>query len=94
MASKSKVLFLYRRLLKEGRQFDNYNYRNYAVRRIKDAFRENRNLSDAGQIDAWVKKGEENLEILKRQVTIGRMYQSPTVAIENLRVTPGKPPVQ
>lgn len=40
----------------------------YATRRIKDAFRENKDISDPEKIKALVKKAESSLEIMKRQV--------------------------
>ena len=40
----------------------------YATRRIKDAFRENKAISDPEKIKALVKRAESSLEIMKRQV--------------------------
>lgn len=42
--------------------------RNYAVRRIRDSFKENKSLSDQNQIKQQINKGYDNLEIIKRQV--------------------------
>ena len=40
----------------------------YATRRIKDAFRENRDISDPDVIKSLMKKGQDSLEMMKRQV--------------------------
>ena len=42
--------------------------RMYATRRIRDAFRENRDISDPGVIKSLMKKGQDSLEMMKRQV--------------------------
>ena len=40
----------------------------YATRRIRDAFRENRDISDPDVIKSLMKKGQDSLEMMKRQV--------------------------
>ena len=40
----------------------------YATRRIRDAFRENRDISDPDLIKSLMKKGQDSLEMMKRQV--------------------------
>ena len=42
--------------------------RMYATRRIRDAFRENRDISDPDLIKSLMKKGQDSLEMMKRQV--------------------------
>nr|ACI66069.1 LYR motif-containing protein 4 [Salmo salar] len=39
--SRTQVISLYRMLIKESKKFPSYNYRTYALRRVKDSFREN-----------------------------------------------------
>uniref|UniRef100_A0A9L0IRR6 LYR motif containing 4 n=1 Tax=Equus asinus TaxID=9793 RepID=A0A9L0IRR6_EQUAS len=41
--------------------------RTYAVRRIRDAFRENKNVKDPVEIQALVNKAKRDLEIIRRQ---------------------------
>ena len=43
-------------------------YRAYTLRRIKDAFRENKNVTDPKVINQLLSKAKHNLEIIKRQV--------------------------
>ena len=40
----------------------------YATRRIRDAFRENRDISDPDVIKSLMKNGQDSLEMMKRQV--------------------------
>ncbi|XP_077983371.1 LYR motif-containing protein 4-like [Glandiceps talaboti] len=82
MASRTKVLTLYKQMLRESKKFTGYNYRTYAVRRIRDAFRENKSLTDSDQITQLLVKAEENLAIIKRQVVISQLYSEPRLVIE------------
>ncbi|KAK4885699.1 hypothetical protein RN001_001970 [Aquatica leii] len=86
MHSRQQILSLYKSLMKESNKFSSYNYRNYALRRIRDAFRENMNLTDNNQITKIVKDGYRNLEIIKRQVLIGDLYKSDKLVIENVKL--------
>ena len=42
----------------------------YAARRIKDAFRENKDISDPEKIKSLVKKAQDSLHMMTRQVNI------------------------
>lgn len=42
----------------------------YSVRRIKDAFKENKNISDPQEISQLIEYGKRNLAIIKRQVCL------------------------
>ncbi|XP_020628663.1 LYR motif-containing protein 4-like [Orbicella faveolata] len=85
MATGREVLHLYRQMLRVGKSFTSYNYRMYATRRIKDAFRENKDISDPEKIKALVQKAEGSLEIMKRQVSLGQMYRHEKLVIEKTR---------
>ncbi|XP_064281786.1 LYR motif-containing protein 4 isoform X1 [Passer domesticus] len=67
-SSRAQVLRLYRALLRESQRFSGYSYRNYAIRRIKDAFRENKNIADSEKIEELLNKAKANLEVIQRQV--------------------------
>ncbi|XP_072459837.1 LYR motif-containing protein 4 isoform X3 [Notamacropus eugenii] len=67
-SSRAQVLDLYRVMLRESGKFTSYNYRTYAIRRIREAFRENKNVKDSAQIQMLVNKAKRNLEIIRRQV--------------------------
>jgi hypothetical protein len=59
-----------------------FNYSKYAVRRTRDAFRDNKSLTDAKQIQKCIDTAKENLEVLKRQAIIGSLYQADKLIIE------------
>ncbi|XP_043764554.1 LYR motif-containing protein 4 isoform X1 [Cervus elaphus] len=66
-SSRAQVLDLYRAMLRESKRFGAYNYRTYAIRRIRDAFRENKNVKDPVEIQALVNKAKRDLGIIRRQ---------------------------
>nr|CAE76192.1 conserved hypothetical protein [Neurospora crassa] len=68
--SAGKVLSLYRQLLRQGNQFSSYNFREYAKRRTRDAFRENKNVEDPRQVQELVQKGLQNLQMLKDRLVV------------------------
>ncbi|XP_061197292.1 LYR motif-containing protein 4-like [Saccostrea echinata] len=83
MAYRRKVIQLYKDLLRESRKFKSYNYREYALRRTRDAFKEHKNEDDPKKITSLLKSAEENLDIIRRQVLIGEMYSDGSLIIES-----------
>uniref|UniRef100_A0A674HG08 LYR motif containing 4 n=1 Tax=Taeniopygia guttata TaxID=59729 RepID=A0A674HG08_TAEGU len=81
-SSRDQVLRLYRALLRESQRFSSYNYRTYAIRRIRDAFRENKNIADSEKIEELLNKAKANLEVIQRQGTIDHMYATEKLIIE------------
>lgn len=55
----------YRQLLRQGNQFAAYNFREYAKRRTRDAFREHRSVEDPRRIQELMQKGLKDLQMLK-----------------------------
>ncbi|XP_027728974.1 LYR motif-containing protein 4 isoform X3 [Vombatus ursinus] len=82
-SSRAQVLDLYRVMLRESGKFTSYNYRTYAIRRIREAFRENKNVKDSAQIQMLVNKAKRNLEIIRRQTQLSEMYSTNKLVIEN-----------
>ncbi|KAM4792544.1 LYR motif-containing protein 4 isoform 4-T14 [Cyanocitta cristata] len=82
-SSRAQVLRLYRALLRESQCFSSYNYRTYAIRRIRDAFRENKTIEDSEKIEELLNKAKANLEVIQRQVTIGQLYSTEKLVIES-----------
>jgi hypothetical protein len=70
------VLSLYKNLLKNGKKFADYNYREYTLRRTKEDFRKYKNETDKAKLDQLHKEGLESLQLVKRQATISQMYKS------------------
>lgn len=55
----------YRQLLRQGTQFTAYNFREYAKRRTRDAFRDNKGVNDERRIQELVQHGLKELQIMK-----------------------------
>ncbi|XP_048031272.1 LYR motif-containing protein 4 isoform X1 [Megalobrama amblycephala] len=66
-SGREHVLSLYRLLLKESKKFPSYNYRTYALRRVRDAFRENRTVEDPKVVEELLNRARESLAIIQRQ---------------------------
>jgi hypothetical protein len=55
----------YRQMLRQAAQFSAYNFREYARRRTRDAFRENRDVEDERRIQELMQKGLKELQVMK-----------------------------
>ncbi|KAK3634385.1 hypothetical protein LTR22_019684 [Elasticomyces elasticus] len=77
-----EVRSLYRSLTRQARQFANYNFREYAKRRTRDAFRENRAQSDERIVQELVQKGLRELQVLKRQTVVSQFFQLDRLVVE------------
>ncbi|KAK7972787.1 hypothetical protein PG988_006921 [Apiospora saccharicola] len=73
---------LYRQLLRQGRQFQTYNFREYARRRTIDAFRENKSVSDPREVQELMQKGLKELQSLKRQTVVSQFFQFDKLVVE------------
>ncbi|KAL4234993.1 LYR motif-containing protein 4 [Mactra antiquata] len=80
---KSQILSLYKRLLREAKKFNTYNFRLYAVEKIQYEFHTNKSVTEPEKLSALMKKGQENLDMIKRQVMMGQMYGEGRLVIEN-----------
>lgn len=63
--SAFSVRSLYRSLLRQSKQFANYNFRMYAWRRTRDAFREHQKENDPRAIQELVQRGLKELQVMK-----------------------------
>lgn len=79
----SDVRKLYKALLRHSSRFTDYNFREYAIRRTRDAFREHRVVTDPQVVNRHYYDGLNNLAIIKRQTAISQMFKSDPVIIEN-----------
>ncbi|KAI2632971.1 complex 1 protein-domain-containing protein [Xylaria nigripes] len=73
---------LYRQLLRTGEQFQSFNFRSYAKRRTRDAFRENKDVEDPRRIQDLIQIGLKELEAMKRQTVVSKFYQMDRLVIE------------
>lgn len=72
----------YRQLLRQGDQFAAYNFREYAKRRTRDAFRENKSVDDPRRVQELIQQGLKDLQLLKRQTVISQFYQLDRLVVE------------
>lgn len=63
--SAYSVRSLLRSLVRQSRQFANYNFREYAQRRALDAFREHKNEGDQRTVQELMQKGLKELQMMK-----------------------------
>ncbi|KYK58111.1 Complex 1 LYR protein [Drechmeria coniospora] len=77
-----QVRSLYRQLLRQGNQFAAYNFREYAKRRTRDAFRENQSVQDPRRVQELVQNGLKELQVMKRQTVLGKFYQMDRLVVE------------
>ena len=73
-------------MLAASSKFPNYMFRSYALRRVRDAFREHQSESDPVTIQKLVQEAERNLLIIQRQVIVGSLYRGNPFAIERVSV--------
>ncbi|THV75149.1 hypothetical protein D6D28_02048 [Aureobasidium pullulans] len=81
-SSANQVRSLYRKLLRQGNQFAAYNFREYAVRRTKDAFRQHVAESDSSKIQELLSRGNTELQMLKRQTVVSQFFQLDRLVVE------------
>ncbi|CAK4068645.1 unnamed protein product [Aphanomyces euteiches] len=79
-----EALRLYRSLLREASQYQNYTFRSYSQRRVKEEFRANKATSGT-DLKAALAFGYEQLELLRRQVAISKMYPGEKSVMENIK---------
>ncbi|KAF9438859.1 hypothetical protein BGZ76_003884 [Entomortierella beljakovae] len=84
-AHRSQVLGLYRSLLHHSSRFAAYNFRDYAIRRTRDAFHAAKNETDPEKIQSLIHKAQQQLEVVKRQSLISQLYSGEKLVLE----TPG-----
>lgn len=67
---------LYKSLLRLANRYPHYNYRNYALRKIKEDFSSAKSLQSPEDLSKFILKEQENLEQLKRMIKIQSLYSS------------------
>ncbi|KAE8351493.1 iron-sulfur cluster biosynthesis protein Isd11 [Aspergillus coremiiformis] len=77
-----QVRSLFRSLLRQSSQFSSYNFREYARRRTRDAFREHQHEAEDRRIQELIQEGLQNLRMMKRQTVISQFYQMDKLVVE------------
>lgn len=80
---KKEILFLYKQMQKEAKKFKNYNFKEYAKRRIKEGFQENKNENDVKKIEEFIQEAKIELESLKRQTILDSLYTKEQLVVED-----------
>lgn len=66
---------VYKSLLRYARQFPQYNYRNHALRKIKEDFLVAKSsLKTSEDFETFLKEKEKDLEQMKRMVKVQSLY--------------------
>ncbi|KAL3472629.1 hypothetical protein BJX99DRAFT_249502 [Aspergillus californicus] len=73
---------LFRSLLRQSSQFSNYNFREYALRRTRDAFREHQRENEERKVQELIQEGLQSLRMMKRQTVISQFYQLDKLVVE------------
>jgi hypothetical protein len=81
------VLRLYKQLLKESSKFNTYNFREFALRRVREDFRRNKSVADSQQVNQLISKAQESLELIKRQASLSLMFPHPHFAVEDFEAS-------
>uniref|UniRef100_UPI0037E86128 LYR motif-containing protein 4 n=1 Tax=Semicossyphus pulcher TaxID=241346 RepID=UPI0037E86128 len=81
-STRAQVISLYRMMLTESKKFPSYNYRTYALRRVRDAFRANRKIKDPETVQRLMVEGQQTLALIQRQVAIGKMFETQKTVVE------------
>lgn len=78
----AKVLSLYKNLLRASQKFPQYNYRVYFCQRVRQGFKDAKELNNPETISHLISKAERDLECLKRQSVISSLYEDFPVVID------------
>ncbi|CAO1438673.1 unnamed protein product [Diamesa tonsa] len=81
-SSPKLILSLYKQLLRESQKFSSYNIRNYAFRRTRDSFKDNKAVTEQPAIQILVEEAKTNLKMVQRQVIVGNLFASEKLVIE------------
>jgi len=63
-------------MLKEASKFNDFNFRSYFRRRIRDGFKASKGLTDTTEANQQFKLATENLELIKRQTTLSQLFDT------------------
>lgn len=82
--TRRQVLRLYKQFIKNANQFNDYNFREYFLRRARSSFKENKVIEDANKLNSLFSDAQRDLGVLKRQSIISQMYTFDKLVVEPL----------
>lgn len=80
--TRTQALQLYKQFMRNGRNYNGYNVREYIQRRVRDEFKQNKDLTNPADIEKSIAKAQRELELVKRQTIISRLYNHGRLVIE------------
>lgn len=84
-SSSNQAIHLYRQLIRHACHMKDYNFRSYAIRRIKIGYEENRHLiPQSEEYNIALKEGYQQLEMLRRQSMLSQLYPSAQSVMESV----------
>eukprot|EP00794_Sanderia_malayensis_P010693 gene10693-11830_t len=66
-SSRSEVVALYKQMLRASQGFSSYNFREYALRKVRDGFKKHKAEADCEKIASFVEEAKRNLALIQRQ---------------------------
>lgn len=78
------MLGLYKQIIKNANRFNDYNFRQYFLRKARTEFRANKDVADAKVLDALISDAQKDLGVLKRQSIISQLYTFDKLVVEPL----------
>ncbi|CEP63472.1 Isd11p LALA0_S08e03246g [Lachancea lanzarotensis] len=82
--SRTQVLSLYKQIIRNANGFNNYNFKNYFLRKARTQFRETKDLQDPETIQQAYRTAKQELGVLKRQSVISQMYTFDKQVVERI----------
>ncbi|EDO16138.1 hypothetical protein Kpol_1070p21 [Vanderwaltozyma polyspora DSM 70294] len=80
--SRGQVLNLYKQFIKNANQFNNYNFKEYFLRRSRESFRANSKIQDPVELAKVYRDAQFDLAVLKRQSIISQLYTFDKLVVE------------
>ena len=74
MATRSQTLALYKVMMRESSKFNDFNFRAYFQRRVRDGFKESKSLTESPQIQEQLANARKNLDMIRRQATLSQLF--------------------
>lgn len=84
-ANRLHVLHMYKEFIRNANKVENYNFREYFLRKARQSFRANKDVQEADKLEALLSEAEKDLGVLKRQSIISNMYTFDKLVVEPLK---------
>lgn len=92
LLQNASVQQLYKQLLQEAEKFPQYNYRMFALRKIRDEFESRKDWGEE-KVPEVVQRASAELTRLRRMTTVASLYAHDLLVIEQEKDT-SQPPKQ